>query len=284
MAERWLVIDDSSTIQRVIKLAFQDYDVIITEADSCAEAGREMQRVAPNLVIADAAVTGAQSVQDFVNLRNQVPQTPFIILEGSYDNIDESHFRGAGFFHFLKKPFDAVQLLAVTRNALGRALPQRNVGSITVPPPPPGRPHKAEEIPVAGAAQAAGFDLGLNDGRSNPRGFAAESMTQSGPNESWPVDTGTRIESKGVRRPIAFSLDEEPEPEIHATTARWDPPAGQSNVHSMLEPMLKEEMEGIVRAAVEEYCRKNFPTIAREMIGRELERLTQERSRLLLEK
>ena len=125
MAERWLVIDDSSTIQRVIKLAFQGYDVHITEADSCQEAAREMMASQPSLVIADAALGGVQGVQDFLSLKAQAPNAPFIILEGSYDNIDEAQFRAAGFRHFLKKPFDGSQLLSITRQALGRALPYR---------------------------------------------------------------------------------------------------------------------------------------------------------------
>lgn len=261
MTERWLVIDDSSTIQRVIKLAFQDYDVFITEADSCLEASRDIQRLVPQLVIADAAVTGAQSVQDFVNLRNQAPQTPFIILEGSYDNIDDSHFRGAGFFHFLKKPFDAAQLLEVTRTALGRALPFRNANSVTLPPPPPGRAGSGKPF-AEGNAAAAAFELELNEARSTP--------------------------ANG--RTVSFSLDDEIETDTRMPMKAWDntPVVSQSpapsNVHGLLEPMLKEEMERWVRATVEDYCRKHFPSLARDMITREIEKLTQERSRLLVEK
>lgn len=414
MTERWLVIDDSSTIQRVIKLAFQDYDVFMTEADSCLEASRDMQRLAPTLVIADAAVTGAQSVQDFVNLRNLAPQIPFIILEGSYDNIDESQFRGAGFLHFLKKPFDAAELLAVTRTALGRALPLRNAGTATVPPPPMARPAAKIELEDTAHPQSAaphGFDLGLNEKKSSghqsadswatvspapfpaqapqampspyapgpqaapnpyaavaplpaahyapgpqpaPASYAPGPQPAPGPNMQGPQSasgpyavpngpgpyaasplqaatgpsTGpalqaapgpqafapaasyqygepvqqipvgqprpapapfpqaTESRASNGRSPLSFSLEDEPEPEIRSASLSWDSGERSSphNVHSLLEPLLKEEMERWVRGAVEDYCRKHFAQIAREMIGRELERLTQERSRLLAEK
>ncbi len=254
MGERWLVIDDSSTIQRVIKLAFQDYDVLISEADSCPEAMQEIAKTAPTLVIADAAVAGVQSVQDFVNLRNQAPHTPFIIIEGSYDNIDEGQFRGAGFFHFLKKPFDSSQLLVVTRQALGRALPYRQ--SNLPPPPPVSRaPRPLQEESSSRSMKPVdmipgSFDLGLNDAR----------VTQPPLSNSFALDDIEGIEITQRRE------------------------TRSSTVSQVLEPMLKEELERWVKATVEDYCKKHFPALARELITRELERLTQERSRLLVDK
>lgn len=293
MGERWLVIDDSSTIQRVIKLAFQDYDVLISEADSCPEALREIARLAPSLVIADAAVTGVQSVQDFVNLRNQAPQTPFVIIEGSYDNIDEAQFRGAGFSHFLKKPFDATQILAVTRQALGRALPYRQTGAQVPPPPPPvsrpPRPLHEESLSPAPRAvdlSTGSFDLGLVELKTT-----LPPQPKAQPQSGIPLQTQIPVSPRREQRPLdpsGFALDERDDSE-QTVPNRWDAPpsSGQSNSKSfapMLEPMLREEMERWVKATVEEYCRKHFPAIARELIGRELERLTQERARLLVDK
>lgn len=296
MAERWLVIDDSSTIQRVIKLAFQDYDVIISEADSCPEAMREIARIAPTLVIADAAVAGVQSVQDFVNLRNQAPQTPFVIIEGSYDNIDATQFRTAGFSHFLKKPFDASQILAVTRQALGRALPYRQTGMPVPPPPPPmarqatpaSLPRSTAEESFASPMKAAdlgtgSFDLGLNDLRSSqpPQPKAPPQTMAAAPQPQSP--TGVRRDSK-ANEPTSFLLDDNEATE-QPPIQRWgESSSSTKSFIPVLEPMLKEELERWVKGTVEEYCRKHFPAIARELISRELERLTQERARLLVDK
>ena len=313
MAERWLVIDDSATIQRVIKLAFQDYDVIITEADSCPDAARDILRNPPALVIADAAVGGVQSVQDFVNLRNQAPQTPFIILEGSYDNIDETQFRSAGFRHFLKKPFDAAQLLAVTRQALGRALPYR-AGEASIPPPPPSRGGRSTREDALNQAfmpdtnPGRGVDLGIGESRSapTPGPTSGASIQTSGasvlaataphgkgaPGVGGPRATQTTRPMASLDKPmevakrgISFSLEDEsevsPTPDPRRETVGR---GGGTGLQSMLEPMLQEEMERLVRGAVEEYCRKNFAQIARELISKELDRLTQERSRLLVDK
>ncbi len=73
--------------------------------------------------------------------------------------------------------------------------------------------------------------------------------------------------------------------ESTTNSASWDglPRASGSHLGNLLEPMLQEEMEKLVRIAVEDYCRKNFAGIARELIQRELDRLTQDRSRLLID-
>ena|GEM_PF-3339467 len=366
MAERWLVIDDSSTIQRVIKLAFQGYDVHINEADSCQDAAREIMQGQPALIIADAALGGVQGVQDFLALKAQAPQAPFIILEGSYDNIDEAQFRGAGFRHFLKKPFDASQLLSVTRQALGRALPYRGEAAVAMaqpqmtmpPPPPPVRSTRSivEDSPRSGGSfppestHTGGFDLGLREHKE----AATTQISQHAPIEtramaqtllSNPASMNIsgnfgrkESASEPVRQAMSFSLEDDAEPHappmssgstfparesslgsmLHAresafgplahnkepppttaspsreslrmpessiNSASWDslPRASGSHLGNLLEPMLQEEMEKLVRIAVEDYCRKNFAGIARELIQRELDRLTQDRSRLLMD-
>ncbi len=351
MAERWLVIDDSSTIQRVIKLAFQGYDVVISEADSCQEAAREIMSHPPSLVIADAALGGVQGVQDFLALKAQAPQAPFIILEGSYDNIDEAQFRGAGFQHFLKKPFDGAQLLSVTRQALGRALPYRGEAAVAAqagapqvhqqptmtmpPPPPPVRPGRPAQDAASFSHESTnpGFDLGLHE-RSSPM-TAATHMAAAAPDpramaqtivsevraaaqtqvaaEMRPMHQAERAAHHGtsssamsssgnfgrkenpvepIRNTMSFSLEDEdslpaPTPTAMSSSraeAAWEGPrpAG-SHLGNLLEPMLQEEMEKLVRVAVEDYCRKHFAGIARELIQRELDRLTQDRSRLLMD-
>jgi CheY-like chemotaxis protein len=346
MAERWLVIDDSATIQRVIKLAFQDFNVAITEAESCPEASQELARVTPTLVIADAALAGVQSVQDFVALQQIAPSSIFVILEGSYDHIDEAQFRSAGFRHFLKKPFDAAQLIATTRQALGRNIPKRGEeriealpteyfvsspepqpqdrqadqprgilldpaddGSVVdelIPAPNPeldklrfGR--FAEEQTQSGTFSPSAFDLGLDDGskasKISPANFSLdEDDADDSPKQADPNPYQSQIQSPAQDPNRAFertqrdfgtnSRDPLPNARVDApnpTPTGWEG-LPNASLSGMLEPMLHQEMEKLVRAAVEDYCRRNFAELARELIVRELDRLTQERSRLLVDK
>ncbi|RZA10969.1 MAG: response regulator, partial [Proteobacteria bacterium] len=325
MAEKWLVIDDSATIQRVIKLAFQDYDVQITEADSTQDALRELSRTPPSLVIVDAALAGVQSVQDFSRLQQSSPQSAFVVLEGSYDHIDENQFRGAGFRYFLKKPFDAAQLIAITREALGRSIPHRfqdrkdeaprpktvplpapfslpeELRDAPPPPPPMARPYR--EDPAPAPVKNDSFDLGLDhdepaDAPPPPFAFdpfgGDESASHIGAHIDDPVaeDDDHHYEAKpynpdavdeetyiASKNPASnFNMEEEYPAQIQDTSYLASPLSG------MLEPMLQEEMAKLVRQSVEEYCRKHFAELAREYLGREIEKLTQERSRLLVDK
>ncbi len=337
MAEKWLVIDDSATIQRVIKLAFQDYDVLITEADSVQEALRELVSTPSSLVIVDAALAGVQSVHDFSRLHQTSPKSAFVILEGSYDHIDENQFRGAGFRFFLKKPFDAAQLIAITREALGRPIPHRyseekaappaqvvpstfsfhDEPKDSPPPPPPAVTRNFVEEFTSSFRKTDTFDLGLEYFNKAETEARPETKVEPVRPEPFGIDP---FEAQAFRpeqfkakpyhpevereaqlqaareEPIAASL-----PPIHQETSPlnsgiYKGPSerfGASNedtayisspLSGMLEPMLQEEMSKLVRQSVEEYCRKHFTELAREFLMREIDKLSQERSRLLVDK
>ncbi len=311
MAEKWLVIDDSATIQRVIKLAFQDYDVLINEADSIQDALRELARNSSTLVIADAALSGVQSVQDFVRLKEAAATPAFIILEGSYDHIDENQFRSAGFRYFLKKPFDANQLISITREALGRAIPSRFDPTEIMPPPAPKAFHAQEEEfkappppPQANVPRSLheelenpfggteGFDLGFDEGE----GSKAKGGSEFGgsPLSLAKAALPLEIEEAHQAKPYFPEPDEESEPipqkreesfPLESSYGRRLEPSYNPQVLSgMLEPILRDEMETLVRQSVEEYCRRHFAELAREYLVREIEKLSAERSRLLVDK
>lgn len=328
MAEKWLVIDDSATIQRVIKLAFQDYDVMITEADSIGEALRELATTPASLVIVDAALAGVQSVQDFSRIHQSSPKSAFVILEGSYDHIDESQFRSAGFRHFLKKPFDAAQLIAITKEALGRSIPHRfldeappipkpfilpeEIRDHAPPPPPVARPY-IEEVNVDNPfGTADSFDLGL--GYKSEEQARLDIKAESPTPEPFALDhfstepfvNPDQFKAKPYNPDLNRDDDEglpTPEPTPNPAALPMESSLGSSfsldddymessressyiasPLSGMLEPMLQEEMAKLVRQSVEEYCRKHFAELAREFLLREIDKLSQERSRLLVDK
>ncbi|RYZ55936.1 MAG: response regulator [Proteobacteria bacterium] len=328
MAEKWLVIDDSATIQRVIKLAFQDYDVMITEADSIGEALRELATTPASLVIVDAALAGVQSVQDFSRIHQSSPKSAFVILEGSYDHIDESQFRSAGFRHFLKKPFDAAQLIAITKEALGRSIPHRfldeappiprpfilpeEIRDHSPPPPPVARPY-TEDVNIDNPfGTADSFDLGL--GYKSEEQARLDIKAESPTPEPFALDhfstepfvNPDQFKAKPYNPDLNHDDDDSlptPEPTPNPAALPTESSLGSSfsldddymdtsressyiasPLSGMLEPMLQEEMAKLVRQSVEEYCRKHFAELAREFLLREIDKLSQERSRLLVDK
>ena len=133
MTRRILVADDSSTIQKVIKIAFSQYEIELVEAASYFEALNLLREAkpGPEALILDASLPGVKGPQDFQKLRSRANQAPVLLLAGSYESIDEGAFQGYGFKHFLKKPFDSSEIVRVVNQLLtadvgGRGLLERS--------------------------------------------------------------------------------------------------------------------------------------------------------------
>ena len=155
MSRRILVADDSSTIQKVVKIAFSQYPVQITETGSYVEALHEVQRERPDVLILDACLPGANAPGDFLKLAQESGDAPVLLLIGSYQNVDESEFRNAGLEAFLKKPFDSVQIVEQVESMVGGLGSASEVGptgtSVTQAPlhqtPPADQATKVSENP-----------------------------------------------------------------------------------------------------------------------------------------
>lgn len=143
--DRFLVIDDSSTIQKVVELAFAPYSVSIIPAASYLEAINVVNQDKIDLVIADASLPGIKGARDYADLQNQFDGVPFIILLGSYDGVDQASFHQYGFKSFLPKPFEAADLIAGASQALGREI--GNKAAKSSPPPPPASTPQTAVLP-----------------------------------------------------------------------------------------------------------------------------------------
>lgn len=123
MPHRILVADDSSTIQKVIKIAFSRFDADMIEAASFLEALAAAGRAPLDLMILDASLPGAQhGAVDFAKLAGTAGSTPVLLLVGTYEAVDESAFRAQGFKHFLRKPFESADLVSLADQLLGGSL------------------------------------------------------------------------------------------------------------------------------------------------------------------
>lgn len=118
MTHRVLVADDSTTIQKVIKIAFARHPLEVVEASSFAEALSSCARRLPQLLILDATLPGAQGPRDFKKLREDAGGVPVILFIGSYDAVDEGAFRAVGIHNILKKPFDSASLVQMVEDLL----------------------------------------------------------------------------------------------------------------------------------------------------------------------
>ncbi|MFK7827801.1 MAG: response regulator [Oligoflexales bacterium] len=146
MLHRVLVADDSEPVQKAIQIALQPYDVEIFEASSFVEALNICKKKSPNLIIADASLTGTDAPKEFKIMSNTAGEVPVLLLEGSFEPIDKDGFEAIGLQCFLKKPFNIEEIEEVIKVQMQISLPVKKqkgtpdrVEDIP-PPPPPSRP------------------------------------------------------------------------------------------------------------------------------------------------
>jgi CheY-like chemotaxis protein len=247
MTRKILVADDSTTIQKVIKIAFSRYAIEINEATSYIEALAIVARAAPELLIVDASLPGAQGPSDVAKLAKDAGGRPVLLLVGTYEAVDEDLYRKAGFQHFLKKPFESADIIALVDELLGGSLGEvtSGVGRPAAPDVPPGRSQHATVIMEGGMFPARGtFDP------TRPPPVASESTNPSGAGEGDdahrvpppPPPAGIVDQARKGRK--AFGDEERSGASRAAADARTPPPpppagapSGGSNAVTPLPPI-----------------------------------------------
>lgn len=199
MNRRILVADDSSIIQKVIKIALARFHFRIEEAASFIEALTSVSHAPVDVLIIDASLPGARGPEDFARLAAAANQAPLILLVGSFESFDEGAFRAVGCQHILKKPFESSEIVALITSLLDGGL------DAVTPPPPPG--------PNLGASSQEAGGLGLG-GPIVPPFPGAESR---------------------ARHSTVFQVPPPPPP--HNPPAPPTPRAGQNNMSRMAPAM-----------------------------------------------
>ena len=308
MVCRVLVADDSTPIQKVIKIAFSKYAVEIITASSLLEALKESDRVNPDIIIADAGLPGVSAASDFLKLTAKFQNIPIVILMGSYESVRESDLRASSLSHIIKKPFDAMELLTLVEGLV----PDKFTAAGATPPvpkvpaPPISARQKAENT-SAKVDSTPDLDLGFappmpmtEPTRKGRPAFDASSMPgmQSIPEPVF--DLGSSIEPLQEERPLAFSSSNPTRSGVRsaaedaipafssrppvAPPARSTPTAANAPVTAaQIEEIVRRELPAIVEEAVEHYCREHFKSIAREVLTTELRRLAEEKARYLVD-
>lgn len=166
MSRRILVADDSSTIQKVIKIAFSRYPVEMLEAASYIEALSSLSGLRPDALILDASLPGAKGPGDFAKLAEDSGGVPVLLLVGTYETIDEAQFRASGFHNFLRKPFDSNDLVSQVDQMLGGTLAHGGGNAAphgdAIPPGSTQRPAHATVIHAGGLGEVQRSARGTN--------------------------------------------------------------------------------------------------------------------------
>jgi len=185
VSNRVLVVDDSTTIQKIFKIAFSPYSVDVPVTSSFIEAVNEVDKTKPDVVVLDAGLLSAAKATHLSSLQSKCPDTPFVLLVGSHEKIDLDGLKAKGFSHFLKKPFEVHDILEVISEVLGVEWghsAEEPSSSPAVPPPPPSPVPAPVSIPISGLSdegssntppppppiQSGGLSIGQGIGEKPP--------------------------------------------------------------------------------------------------------------------
>jgi CheY-like chemotaxis protein len=283
MVCRILVADDSTPIQKVIKIAFSKYAVEIATAGTLAEAIKESERFHPELVIADSGLPGVSTASDFKRLLSHSQGAAIVMLMGSFDAVREADLHAAGLGAVLKKPFDALELLDACEKLLPGKMEPNPVGQFSrsnvlpepqnLPPPPSGRGQEPTRAPITPVTGVPSFLLETNP----PLEESAASLDVDSAKKGLPAfDPRTFPSFESERLGKA--------PPLPKTPSQNDFMPGSMNVDSeLMEEIVRRELPGLVERAVQKYCHEHFKGLAKDVITAELRRLADEKARYLVD-
>lgn len=150
MAKTILLADDSVTIQKVVELTFMDEDYSVVAVSDGTAALEQLPEVAPDLVIADVHMPGADGYEVCRRTKASHPSIPVLLLVGTFEQFDDEMAAAAGADGNLKKPFDSQELLNQVESLISGSAP---AAEPSAEPPAVEIPLTAEipqaEIPVA---------------------------------------------------------------------------------------------------------------------------------------
>ena len=116
---RILVVDDDASVRRSISRSLQSRGYRLREAASAGEARKLALAEPPDLVIMDLVLSGMEGREAANLLLAHQPELAVLFISG-YSSQESARMGklGAGQL-FLRKPFDARELLDAVRRALG---------------------------------------------------------------------------------------------------------------------------------------------------------------------
>ncbi|MBN2241312.1 MAG: response regulator [Acidobacteria bacterium] len=117
MTLKIFVADDSETIHKVIRLAFEDTDAVVEFASSGDTALDAIRAGSPDIVLADVCLPGVNGYE-LCSRMKEIPElaaVPVVLLVGTFEPFDEAEASRVGYAAFLTKPFDTSELVNMIR-------------------------------------------------------------------------------------------------------------------------------------------------------------------------
>ncbi|MDX1735469.1 MAG: sigma 54-interacting transcriptional regulator [Halioglobus sp.] len=118
MQDRLLVVDDDTSLLKLMAIRLEAEGFKVETAESAEQALQAMRNDPVDLVITDLRMEGASGLDLFEQVRHFYPGLPVIIMSAQGTIREAVSATQKGVFEFLTKPVDKKQLLSTIRSAL----------------------------------------------------------------------------------------------------------------------------------------------------------------------
>ena len=105
-----LVVDDSSTIQKVVELTFVGGDLKTVGVSSSEEALEFLRMREFVAALVDVHSPPEHGYDLCAEMKRQAPEMPVVLLVGAFEPFDQDRFESSGADKVIKKPFDTTDL------------------------------------------------------------------------------------------------------------------------------------------------------------------------------
>lgn len=271
-----LIADDSTTIQKVIQIAFESENAELAMVGSYIELISEANKSKFDAIICDVALAGANGPADFTKVKEINPETPFLMLQGSFEQVSLDEFKAAGFSDFLKKPFDSDAIVSKVKELVGApaaspAAPASPQVDLFAGDESPGQEAESNEPPA--------FSLASTPEQKGQKAFEAqeslslssvEELNMAGKEETSPA---LNLELMSVK------ADKVEEPVVKASQPA---PIDLDALSAQVMPALKEQIHSEIKLQLKELVGEKINLVIRDIVKEELRRLVDEKSALHL--
>ena len=218
MTSRLLVADDSSTIQKIVSMAFEIEDVEVEGIGNGQEAFGRISQFNPDIVLADVDMPGLDGFELSAKIKES-PETSAIkvlLLASDFEEFDEQRYQECGADNHISKPFKSDDIVAMVKSLLGTS----DEGSVELTDKTVSDQNASEPEPSLEELLASVEELSAEGGEfSSPEGEATE-LTEE---ES--LELMANIKPMGLPKapePLENPVGLEPEEEVEVLSGTDD--------------------------------------------------------------
>ncbi len=152
MASRLLVADDSTTIQKIVSMAFENEDVEVEGVGDGQEAFDRIAEFNPDIVLADVDMPGLDGFELSAKIKES-PETigiKVLLLASDFEDFDEQRYQTCGANNHISKPFKSDDIVTMVKSLLEGNDDVAALSYADLPVESPVEPDSAEIIEQSG--------------------------------------------------------------------------------------------------------------------------------------